>query len=330
MAFTVNDGFDGSITEVEFAQLARLLGAPYAADGPDDCKVTVVAGADRTVQIAPGTIYGHGVRSVNDAPITVQLPVIASGTRWDLIAARRDWQPPSGTCVAVSVQGTAQTTLPAGREAEPGVLDDQPLALVQVTAGQTLPTKVVDLRAWPSKVITAASLLAVPDAPLGAEVVIGGRRYRRVIDSTQNLVWEEVLDTNLTATQRWTWGAGAYSWQITGNGAWADPAGASKTIACRAGHEYDFSSVFTVSPANSGSSGPWRASLWVGNTMLREVWGRATSGHPSFPTTLRDTWKCPTTGDYVFKTRAARGAQQYIDNPFAAPFSTVVDLGLRP
>lgn len=182
-------GYDGTVDEVQWARIAASLGADYAVLGNTDWQVTTVVGQDRTVQVAAGSGFGHGVLDVNDAAVTLQLPVVASGTRWDLVVARRNWQPVGGTTVFAVVQGTASKGIPSGRLVGPGVQDDQPLALVQVTAGQTLPTAVVDLRAFPSKVITVGDLLALPAARLGTEAVVGTTRYRRVLDANSNPVW---------------------------------------------------------------------------------------------------------------------------------------------
>lgn len=173
-------GFDGTVTEADFAKMARHFGTPYSVKDDPDLKVTAVAGQDRTVQIATGEAAAYGVLVTNDAAITLQLPTIASGTRWDLVCLRRDWQPAGGTATVTYVQGTSTKAIPAGRNANPGVIDDQPLALVQLTAGQTQPTAIVDLRSWASKVITVSDLLALPDAPLGTRAVVGSVRYKRL------------------------------------------------------------------------------------------------------------------------------------------------------
>lgn len=179
-------GYDGTVSETDFARMARNLGAAYAVEGAGDWRVTAVAGQDRTVAIAAGAGYGHGVRNVSDTVQTLQLAVAAAGSRWDLVAARRDWQPPGGATTFVKIEGTGARLLPTGRNVGPGVLDDQPLALVQITAGQSLPTAIVDLRTWPSKVTRAADQLALVDARLGDEVVIGGKRWRVELDSTNS------------------------------------------------------------------------------------------------------------------------------------------------
>ena len=187
----VSTGYDGVIvTETKWASLSGFLGAPYGLTGSASWKVTSVVGLDRTVRIAAGTGYGHGVLDVSDATVDVQLPTVASGTRWDLIVARRDWQPPGGVTVFTSVQGTATRQVPAGRLAGPGVQDDQPLALVQLTAGQTTPTAVIDLRQFTRKVTTmAADALLPTDAALGTVVCRGAQRDRLVLSGAGVAVW---------------------------------------------------------------------------------------------------------------------------------------------
>lgn len=140
-------GYDGiTVNEVAWARLARYMGAEYAVGGASDLKVTAVAGADRAVQIASGEAFGQGVLDEFDTA-TIQLPSVASGTRWDLITVRRDWQPPGGTSHIDYLTGTTGKTLPAGRiSGAPGVEDDQPIALVQCSSTSTMPTAIVDLR----------------------------------------------------------------------------------------------------------------------------------------------------------------------------------------
>jgi hypothetical protein len=48
----------------------------------------------------------------------------------------------------MKINGGATPVIPGGRQVGPGNIDDQPLALVQVTAGQTQPTAIIDLRTW--------------------------------------------------------------------------------------------------------------------------------------------------------------------------------------
>jgi hypothetical protein len=136
-------------TESAWADAHPSIGsATYGVRSPGHWKVSAVAGQDRTVSIAAGKGFGHGVTDETVLNDTIQLDTISSGSRWDLIAVRRDWTPTSGESKFVKVNGGATAVVPGGRLYGPGNIDDQPLALVQVTAGQTQPTGFIDLRTW--------------------------------------------------------------------------------------------------------------------------------------------------------------------------------------
>lgn len=145
-------GYRGTIDEVQWARMApHISAARYGVVGIDDCAVTAVAGADRTLEVAPGRAWGQGVMDElnhNPEPLRVQLPAVASGSRWDLIALRRSWLETPGKTSLVSVQGTSTKAIPANRLAAAGDVDDQPLALVRIVAGQSAPAEIVDLRCW--------------------------------------------------------------------------------------------------------------------------------------------------------------------------------------
>jgi len=136
-------------TEGAWADAHPSIGsATYGVRSPTHWKVSAVAGQDRTVSIAAGMGFGYGVTDMTYANDTLQLDTIATGSRWDLIAVRRDWTPTAGVSKFVKVPGGATAVIPGNRQQSPGGIDDQPLALVQVTAGQTQPTGIIDLRTW--------------------------------------------------------------------------------------------------------------------------------------------------------------------------------------
>lgn len=188
MAIT-SAGFDGVVDEVQFAKMARFTGADYAVGSNTALRVTPVTTANLTVQVAAGAGFGHGVLSESDTVVNLQAPAVLSGSRWDTVVLRRDWQPPGGTAAVMLLQGTSSKLVASSRKTGPGVLDDQLLALVRFQAGQTLPQEIIDLRTWPSKVYAANDLAALPGASLGTEAVVGGIRYRRELDASQNLAW---------------------------------------------------------------------------------------------------------------------------------------------
>lgn len=152
VAFT-SKGYDTTVdnpyTEASWAEAHPAIGsATYGVRSPLDWKVTAVAGQDRTVSINAGRGFGHGVTDKTVENDTLQLASITSGSRWDLIVARRDWTPTAGVTKFEKISGGATAAIPGGRLYGPGNIDDQPLALVQVTAGQTQPTAIIDLRTW--------------------------------------------------------------------------------------------------------------------------------------------------------------------------------------
>lgn len=144
MAIT-SRGYTGAVNSVHWAAMAGSLGFDYVAKGVGDWKVTAVSGGTRTVRVAPGFIAGGGVLDENTAPINLSLPNVTTGSKWFMIVAKRTWQTTNATTVAV-IDGTAVKQLPA-RDTGFGDEDDQPLALVRIAAGQTVPAEVVDLRA---------------------------------------------------------------------------------------------------------------------------------------------------------------------------------------
>ncbi|MFJ3957692.1 hypothetical protein [Arthrobacter sp. NPDC090010] len=144
----VSAGYDGTVDEVQWAALAPRVGrGRYGVVGANDWKVSPHPSTAQAVNVASGVGWGWGVLDDSDAIQTVQCDPITSGTRWDMICTHRDWTPPNGATLARKITGSSAKQLPP-RDSTPGVSDDQPLALVQWTAGQTQPTAIVDLRTW--------------------------------------------------------------------------------------------------------------------------------------------------------------------------------------
>lgn len=198
-------GYAGSVTSADWADLTAAFGAQYGVGGAADWKVTTVAGQDRTVSVAVGSGFGHGILDTTDAAETIQLATVGSGSRWDTIVARRTWATPVTTLIAV--QGTSTRGISASRQSNPGVVDDQPIALVQVTAGQQLPTSVVDLRCWRGNggmVAASNDALGYLDAA-GSAVWVDGVEWVRQVASNGTLSWHraepvDVVDGALSGT----------------------------------------------------------------------------------------------------------------------------------
>lgn len=196
-------GFTGSINNVQWAKVTEYFGAKRLVDGVNDFKVETVIGQDRTVRIlggtpsAPARAFAHGVLVEADANETVQLPTISGGSRWDLVVLRRNWQT-SSVSIAVVQGGSAQVE-PAERNKTPGTIDDQPLALVRVTAGSQLPTQILDWRTFaPSKRVSATTLQAILDPDYGLEVDVSGRVWRYDQVSAQGVLSPRALPRTFT------------------------------------------------------------------------------------------------------------------------------------
>jgi hypothetical protein len=191
----ISVGYDGAVTESQWSEMIKKIGsADYGVVGLNDWKVTPVTAADRTVSIAPGKGWGHGVFDENTAAVQIQLDTVSSGYRWDMIAMRRDWTGAGGVSTFVKVNGTSVSQIPVGRTSGPGVIDEQPIALVQVIAGQTAPGVIIDLRVWAGN----GGMTMMHDLALGYINTVGaqvldsgnGKKYSRRIAPDGNAVWE--------------------------------------------------------------------------------------------------------------------------------------------
>ncbi len=181
-------GYESSIDEVAWARYVALLGARHVVTGPFAFKVRASATA-RAVIVGVGSAYGNGVLDTSDAEVTVPLDSVTSGSRWDTIVLRRDWQAAGGGATAPAVVKGTSIEAPAPVLFEPGVKADQILGLVQVTAGQLAPTAVSDWRRlndrtadWPPRVARLATQAKVTN-PSGTGAVIGTNNHD-VVGST--------------------------------------------------------------------------------------------------------------------------------------------------
>jgi hypothetical protein len=139
------------VDEVKWAHAHPQIGSSkYGVEQVPDFKVTAHPTIANTVNVAIGKAWGHGVWVESDAVIPVTMTAPGAGaTRWDMICIRRDWTGAAGgPTTVIAVEGGAVATMPAGRQNIPGTLDDQPIALVQWTAGFGAPTAIRDLRVW--------------------------------------------------------------------------------------------------------------------------------------------------------------------------------------
>jgi hypothetical protein len=215
MAEPVHLGFPGTVNAQQQATwLPAVGGARFGVVAPDDLEVVRNTGLDRGISINGGRIWGDGVYSIFDETVpaaTFALPAPAAGTtRWHMVVARRDWQNPyTLTFPAIDAGPTAAL---AARENNPGVTSDQPLALVEVIAGQSAVGQIIDLRCWNSGTLIIAKDERVKGylAEIGAVLKVG--RIKWTYEDTGNSVFDWVLEPGPFAMA-----AGADSFTMNGS-----------------------------------------------------------------------------------------------------------------
>jgi len=194
----ISAGYDGTVDETQWARLIMYAGScEYGVAGSGDFKVTAVAGQDRTIQVATGLAWGPGVIDESDAIISKQLTAPVSGSRYDMIVVRRDWQPPGGnTTIEVIEGGQSAVTLPA-KNNQAGVLNDQPIALVRVDAGSTVVGEIIDLRvhAGAGCVIAYDPLALQYVNRIGSVIKIGRDVYTQTVAANGVREWSHSYET---------------------------------------------------------------------------------------------------------------------------------------
>ena len=140
-------GYDGSIGESVWARMAPRVGTPYWVTDPTHLAMTKNASVDRGVDISPGEFGGAGVFDTSDEKVTVSFDPVSKGWRYDLIVARRNWQGVGGKTTFEVIKGGSTRRVPQFNR-NPGVLDDQLLALVPIQAGRSQVDGIIDLRGF--------------------------------------------------------------------------------------------------------------------------------------------------------------------------------------
>lgn len=137
MAIVKSYGYPGEVDAIGHAHIFRMAGRNHGVLSNTDWQVTPVDGQDRTVAISAGWGFGWGVVDESNGGDTVQLPIVASGTRYYTIIARRNWT--TKTTTFTYVDSGATRVISANLKAQPGVEADQPLSIARVSAGVQVP-----------------------------------------------------------------------------------------------------------------------------------------------------------------------------------------------
>jgi hypothetical protein len=180
-------GYEGTVNYADWAILTSHLGARYSVFALPSFEVSAGPG-EREVLIAPGQAAGQGIYDSSDAVESLTGAAVTAGDRWDLVALRRNWT--TSTTSPVLVPGGSMKILP-NRTVGPGNVDDQPIAMVRFSAGQSAVQEIVDLRCWHgdggmlAKDLLARSYLT----RLGTRVWINGVTWVFGFGVTGNPAW---------------------------------------------------------------------------------------------------------------------------------------------
>lgn len=197
-------GYPGVFAPGEvWAELQYAVGNRYYVEAPSAAICTPLQAGTRQVQISAGRLGGWGVADKIVDPQVVQLPAVTTvgQTRWFLIVARRTWGSTNETAIVALDPGwtTPPTTLPAVGTADttwnrkPGTRDDQPLWIVPLSQGQTVPGAPIDVRL----IGNGSDFLAQNDMVrqyadwAGIQIRIGTMTWRRLLNTSgTGLVWD--------------------------------------------------------------------------------------------------------------------------------------------
>lgn len=199
MAIT-SAGYAGTVNDLQWAQLSRYMGQPYAVKQAADLACTQ-SGVTKTFDVAAGEFYGRGIMDANSASLNVAPTVPGSGGQWSLIVAHRVWATKLTTIIAIAGATTSASVPTAPPTAyptlstTPGTADDQPLFWVWVNASNTT-TVIFDARVFAPGMV--ADLNALPPVTNYSE---GSRLHVDELNcdfEQQDGVWVQVSDASAT------------------------------------------------------------------------------------------------------------------------------------
>jgi hypothetical protein len=184
-----SQGYPGSLDRVGWAQTTEhATGGRYniesnthfnAAAGP--------GGVDRSIAIAAGGASGRGVYDESDATEILACNPVVSGTRWDMVVLNRNFL--TKTTTLEIIEGGSTPAIPSRLTSVTAGVDQQPLWLAKVVAGQTTIQGWRDLRVWhgPGGCVAKDPLVLDYHLRPGTEITIGNEVYTRTIDPQTNV-----------------------------------------------------------------------------------------------------------------------------------------------
>lgn len=212
-------GYAGSLGTADWAVMNSFgRTGRWCVLGADDLRVSQGTG-DRALRVAAGRALGDGVLDEWDAGVDLAGAPVGSGSRWDTVVLRRDWDADE-TSVAILQGGSAKALAPTLTDNPGYSRADQPIAFVRFAADHTAVQEIIDLRTWTGDgggmVAASTDALGFLDA-LGTQVTIGATRYTRVLQGG-SAAWQVeslVQDTGVLSPVSSTW-SGGLRWMKNG------------------------------------------------------------------------------------------------------------------
>jgi hypothetical protein len=210
-------GYAGDINAAQWSKIHPEIGASqYGVRDINAWKVAPSAGT-RTVSISAGVGWGKGVMDVSDAVATLTFPSQPTGVRFDMVVMRRTF--PGGPSAFYVVPGGSTQLMPSRTTYDGGVsgTDDQPLALVKITAGSSAVVVVNDLRVYAADGGVGAfddMARGYMNTP-GTQITTPAGRWERTYDSSGSAIWKN-----------WEYAG----WDLLWSGAWFMTAAQSITL----------------------------------------------------------------------------------------------------
>jgi hypothetical protein len=182
----------------DFALMGYAFGRQYAAPFVSHCQVTDPGSGTRRVQISPGYLAGKHIVDHNDAIVNIDLPNASGSSQWFCIVLNR-WVDAGGGDFKSEfgyVAGTSARAIPALTQ-NPGIYDQQPIALVRISSTQTRPQEIIDLRAIAEEpgtyTIYDDLAMQVIDRPgVTAYNAKTGITYRRIYNENSAREWQRI------------------------------------------------------------------------------------------------------------------------------------------
>lgn len=163
-------GFDGVLTEYDWAQMSGLMGNMPSVKGPDDFSVgTTIQGNTVLCEVLPGQAWAHGVMCTSSSVETVTEPLPGPGKpRYDYVVLSRDWQ--ENTAKLEIVPGGSSERARDVLRAEPGVYHQQLLATLVLSSNGL--QQQLDRRAIAARVAFGESAACDPTPVEGDRVMV--------------------------------------------------------------------------------------------------------------------------------------------------------------